>query len=251
MSQQQPVRVIVEHKRSSSGCGTALLVLIAIGLAVKYWYVSVAIVVMVVLVGVVAHQQQKQTAREQARHRRGPRDPWLNELVVALADLGLTETARNTGRQLGGVPLEGDIALASERFTVYVNLFGDGELARHGELGLRANPSTRDSVTAGRSEIRRTGRVLYVANGQGQAVDEFRLDEVMRTVDKVALPPPLPAPLAQPGTAKKPSAPTLASVPEPGADALDQLRKLGELRDADVLTQSEFEAKKAELLHRV
>lgn len=132
-----------------------------------------------------------------------------------------------------------------------MNLFGDGELARHGELGLRANPSTRDSVTAGRSEIRRTGRVLYVANGQGQAVDEFRLDEVMRTVDKVALPPPLPAPLAQPGTARKPSAPTLASVPEPGADALDQLRKLGELRDADVLTQSEFEAKKAELLHRV
>jgi hypothetical protein len=206
---------------------------------------------MVVVVCVVANEQQKQKAREQARHRRGPRDPWLNELAVALADLGLTETARNTGRQLGGVSLEGDIALAGDRFTVYVNLFGDGELARQAELGLRANPSTRESVTAGRCEIKRSGRVLYVANGQGHAVDEFCLDEVMRTVDKIALPPPLPAPVAQTQTAKKSPVATLASAPERGPDALEQLRKLGELRDANVLTQSEFEAKKSELLGRV
>ena len=248
---QQPVRVVVEHKKSSSGCGAALLVMIAIALAIRYWYVSVAIVMMLVVVAVVANQQQKQKVREQARHRPGPRDPWLNELAVALADVGLTETARNTGHQLGGVPLEGDIALQGQRFTVYVNLFRDGELARQAELGLRANPSTREAVTAGRSEIKRTGRVLYVANGQGHAVDEFRLDEVIRTVDDVALPLPLPAPVAPIRTAKKSSAPTLASAPEPGPDALEQLRKLGELRDANVLTQSEFEAKKAELLQRV
>lgn len=251
MSQQQPVRVVVEHKKSSSGCGAALLVLIAIGLAVKYWYVSVAIVVMVVVVGVIANQQQKQKAREQARHRRGPRDPWLNEIAVALSDLGLTETARNTGDQLGAVPLEGDIALAGERFTVYVNLFRDSELARQAELGLRANPSTRDSVTAGRSDIRRTSRVLYVANGQGHAVDEFRLDEVIRTVDEFGLPAPLPAPVAQTRTAKISPSPTPASATEPSPDALEQLRKLGELRGTNVLTQSEFEAKKTELLRRI
>ena len=245
MSQQQPVRLVVEHKKSSSGCGAALLVLIAIGLAIKYWYVSVAIAVMVVVVGVVANQQQKQKASQRARHRRGPRDPWLNELAVALADLGLTETSRNTGRQLGGVPLEGDIALGGERFTVYVNLFANGELTRQAELGLRTNPSTRESVNVGRCEIKRTGRVLYVANGQGHAVDEFRLEEVMRTVEDIALPPPLPA------LAKKSSAPTRASAPEHSADALEQLRKLGELREANVLTPSEFEAKKAELLRRV
>lgn len=227
------------------------MVLIAIGLAIKYWYVSVAIVAVVVVLGVVANQQQKQKAREQARHRPGRRDPWLNELAVALADLGLTETARNTGHQLGGVPLEGDITLAGERFTVHVNLFADGELARQAELGLRANPSTRESVTAGRSEIKRTGRVLYVANGQGHAVDEFRLDEVMRTVNGVVLPPPLPAPVAQTRTTKKSPSPTLASAPEPSPNALEQLRKLGELREGNVLTQSEFEAKKAELLRRV
>src|SRR5581483_2360129 len=232
MPQQQPVRIIVEHKRSSSGCGAALLVMIAIALAIKYWYVSVAIVVMVIVLGLAANQQQKQKARDQARHRPGPRDPWLNELAVALADLSLTETARNTGHQLGGVPLEGDIALQGERFTVFANLFGNDELARQAELGLRANPSTRESVTAGRSEIKRSGRLLYVANGQGHALDEFRLDEVIRTVDKIALPPPLPAPVAQTQTAKKSSAPTLASTPEPCPDALEQLRKLGELREA-------------------
>jgi hypothetical protein len=251
MSQQQPIRVVVEHKKSSSGCGAALLVMIAIGLAIKYWYASVAIVMVVVVLCVVANQQQKEKARAQARHRPGPRDPWLNELAVALADLGLTETARNTGHQLGDVPLEGDIVLQGERFTVYVNLFADDKLARQAELGLRANPSTRDSVTAGRCEITRSGRLLYVANGQGHAVDEFRLDEVMRTVDEVALPPRLPAPVAQARTANKSSTPTLASTPEPSPDALEQLRKLGELRENNVLTQSEFDAKKAELLRRV
>jgi hypothetical protein len=93
--------------------------------------------------------------------------------------------------------------------------------------------------------------LLYVANGQGQAVDEFRLDEVMRTVDKIALPPPLQAPVPPNGTAKKSSAPTLGSAPERSPDALEQLRKLGDLRNANVLTQSEFEAKKAKLLRRV
>ncbi|MGN6168511.1 MAG: SHOCT domain-containing protein [Solirubrobacteraceae bacterium] len=61
----------------------------------------------------------------------------------------------------------------------------------------------------------------------------------------------MPAPVAQTPTAKKPSTPTLASAPEPSADALEQLGKLGEIREANVLTQSEFEAKKAELLRRV
>lgn len=34
-------------------------------------------------------------------------------------------------------------------------------------------------------------------------------------------------------------------------DALEQIRKLGELRDAGLVTDEEFESKKAELLRRV
>jgi hypothetical protein len=37
----------------------------------------------------------------------------------------------------------------------------------------------------------------------------------------------------------------------PNPDVLEQLRKLGDLRKAGVLTDAEFEAKKAELLGRL
>ena len=40
--------------------------------------------------------------------------------------------------------------------------------------------------------------------------------------------------------------PAVSAVPEP--DILDQIRTLGELRDAGVLTPQEFESKKAALL---
>lgn len=48
-------------------------------------------------------------------------------------------------------------------------------------------------------------------------------------------------------TTTPPSAPAPAQAP----DSLDMLKKLGELKDAGVLTAAEFEAKKAELLARL
>jgi hypothetical protein len=50
------------------------------------------------------------------------------------------------------------------------------------------------------------------------------------------------APTPEPGT---------GGVPPPQTDVMDQLRKLGELRDAGVLTPEEFAAKKAQLLDRL
>lgn len=47
-----------------------------------------------------------------------------------------------------------------------------------------------------------------------------------------------------------PSASALGN-PLPSSDVLEQLRKLGDLRNAGVLTDAEFEAKKAELLGRL
>jgi hypothetical protein len=46
-------------------------------------------------------------------------------------------------------------------------------------------------------------------------------------------------------------APAAAPAPPAAPDVMDQLRRLGELRDAGVLTQQEFDAKKAELLARL
>ena len=83
---------------------------------------------------------------------------------------------------------------------------------------------------------------MFVANGRGAVVDEFRLDEVVRVVARCAVPPPLHSALATSLS---------AVVPPPNPDVLEQLRKLGELRTAGVLTDAEFEAKKAELLGRL
>jgi hypothetical protein len=238
VAQQQPIRVIVEKKGGClSGCGTTLAVLLLIGLTIQYWYVALPIVPLVVLV-VIANAR---TQRKKAAHQPGPRDPWLNEVAVAVGDLGLREIARNTGSQLGGAPIDGDIGLEADRFLVYVTLFSDQRLARQAELGLRAKPEVRDAIAKGATAIRTADRAVFVANGRGGVVDEFRLDDVVRVVARIAVPPPLQLAQARSGPAARP----------PDPDVLEQLLKLSELRKAGVLTDSEFEAKKTELLGRL
>jgi hypothetical protein len=236
--QQQPLRVVVEKKGGClSGCGTALGVMLLLGLTIHYWYVALPIVAIVALVAI----SNARARRKKEAHKPGPRDPWLNEVAVALADLGLKEIARNTGAQLGGAPIDGDIGLQADRFLVYVTLFSDQRLARQAELGLRAKPEVRDAVAKGATAVTTADRIVFVANGRGTVVDEFRLDEVVRLVGATAVPPPLlpGSPASAPGT------------PPPIPDVLEQLRKLGDLRKAGVLTDAEFEAKKAELLGRL
>ena len=247
MGQEQTVRVVVERKRS--GCGTVLLVMILLGLAIEYWYISLALLAIVIAIAVLRAARE----RELARHRPGPRDAWLNQVAVALADLGLTETERNTGEQLGGVPIDGDIGLQAERLKVYVTLFSSQRRAREAELGLRAKPKIRDAVSQGATALRTSGRVLYVANGRGKVLDEFRFDEVVRVVGHLAVPPPLPAhaSIMQP---RQPPAghasPPAAQADHESTEVPERLRQLAQLRDAGVLTDEEFAAKKAELLDR-
>ncbi len=131
--------------------------------------------------------------------------------------------------------------MEAERFLVYVTLFADQRLARQAELGLRAKPEVRGAIARGATAVRTADRVVFVANGRGSVVDEFRLDEVIRVVSRMAVPPPLQAALSASG----------AHTPAPDPDALEQLRKLGDLHTAGVLTDAEFDAKKAELLRRL
>ena len=172
MGQQQPIRVVVEKK--PSGCWGVFGVMLLIGLAVEYWYVSLGILVLLVVVGAIAQSQQKKQKKleqEKERHRPGPRDPWLNDVAVALADLGLVERARNTGAQVGGVPIDGDVGLDGERLSMFVTLFGTDELARQAELALRAKPEVRTAESNGHSMVKAQGRVLYTANGRGGVAD--------------------------------------------------------------------------------
>jgi hypothetical protein len=238
MSQQQPIHVVVEKKGGClSGCGTALAVMLLLGLTIQYWYVALPIVAIVALAAI----SNAKTQRKKVAHKPGPRDPWLNEVAVALADLGLKEIARNTGTQLGGAPIDGDIGMQAERFLVYVTLFSDQRLAHQADLGLRAKPEVRDATAKGATAIRTADRIVFVANGRGSVVDEFRLDEVARVVGRMAVPPPLLPAVPASGLGNTPLNP----------DVLEQLRKLGDLRKAGVLTDAEFEAKKAELLGRL
>jgi hypothetical protein len=233
---------------------TAFAILLLIALAVKYWYVVVGILVFVAAVGAVQYSKRQQQARkeeEQARRKPGPSDPWLNEVAVALAEFDLTEHSRNTGQQLGGAPLEGDIGLQTDRFFVYVNLFARAELARQAELGLRANPDVRRAMSDGKTALRAVDRVLYVAHGRGGVVDEPKLDDVVHIVHAITPPPPL---RVRPINAAPTPAATSAQIScetGPTPDALKQLRELGELRTAGILTDAEFEAKKTELLRRI
>jgi hypothetical protein len=106
---KQLIRVSVERRRS--GCGTWLAIVILLGLAIEYWYISLALIAILIAIALLCAARQ----RELARRRPGPRDPWLNEVAVALADLGLAEHARNTTTQLGGAPLEGDIGFPRQQ----------------------------------------------------------------------------------------------------------------------------------------
>ncbi len=122
-------------------------------------------------------------------------DRWFNEIAVELADLGLTERARNTGSVLARVPIEGDIALDGPTLFVVVNVFATDELARDGEMALGAKPEIRAAVEGGRSVLRRAERLLYIANGRGRVVDEPLLEDVMLAVGKIGAPEP---PAAEP-----------------------------------------------------
>ena len=166
--------------------------------------------------------------------------------AVAVADLGFNETERNTGSQLGGAPIEGDIGLQANRLKVYVNLCSDQRLARQAELGLRARPDIRAATSKGATAILTAGRVVYVANGRGGVVDELSFEEVVRVVGELAVPPPLtsaavitPPDATEPRSSRDAGMVAVRAEAAP-ADVLEQLRKLGELRDAGVLTDAEF-----------
>ena len=71
MSQQQPIRVVVEKKGGClSGCGTALAVMLLLGLTIQYWYVALPIVAIVA-------SRRSATPRRSARRRRTSQGPGI------------------------------------------------------------------------------------------------------------------------------------------------------------------------------
>jgi hypothetical protein len=225
-----------QSQKGHSGCGTLIGVAIVLGLAIEFWYVSLGLIALAMLAwGIHAHR-----ARVRKRHRTGPKDPWINEVAVALLDLGLHEHARNTGNRLGGAVLEADVCLRGRGGEFWIHRFAAARQAHEAEMGLRARADFRQTLTSGRRALQTHGRLLGVTRVRRGVADEILLDEVMRVAGRIALEAGLaPRPLALP------ISPTLPS------DALSALDGLAALRDAGVVTEEEFARKKPELLDRL
>jgi Short C-terminal domain len=236
-------------------------------IAVHFWFLSVP----VLAVGGTLAVRRQRRQKELMRHRPGPSDPWLNEVVVAVADLDFDERERNYSDVYYGVPVEGYVGLRKQRVTVDVVLFGNQIQARHAEMALRTESTIRSELSREMAALHNGGRALIVARTNMGAIDEYDFDEIVRLVGEIPLPPPLAVGRAV--AYRSPSSVTAAAIgsrtvtatrplhppapsgrPAPVArqqDAIDQLERLGRLRESGVLTEAEFQVKKAELLQRI
>jgi Short C-terminal domain len=239
------------------------VVITGVVIAVHFWFLSLPLV----CVGGGLAVRRRQRNKELARHQPGPRDPWLNEVVVAVADLDFSERERNYTDVYFGIPIEGYVELHKQRLTVDVVLFANQILARNAEMAMRAESTIRSELGREMAALHNGGRVLIVARTKMGSVDEYDFAEIVRLVGEIPLPPPLL--LAHPVTYRTPSTvmgagagprTTTARPPRPALpsapvardqDAIDQLERLGRLRATGVLTEAEFQAKKAELLQRI
>jgi hypothetical protein len=239
------------------------VVITAAVIAVHFWFLSLPLVCVGGGLAIRRHQRNKQLARRQP----GPCDPWLNEVVVAVADLDFEERERNFTDVYFGIPLEGYVELRKQRLTVDVVLFSNQVQARNAEMAMRAESTIRNEIGREMAAIHNGGRVLIVARTKMGSVDEYDFGEIVRLVGEIPLPPPLST--ARPITYRAvtgdrrpvdPTGPrtTTAMLPRPALppvardqDAIDQLHRLGRLHASGVLTDEEFQAKKAELLQRI
>ena len=83
------------------------------------------------------------------------------------------------------------------------------------------------------------GTIVIFASGNKSEIKNVNKEDGKEIVDRIR------HRLSAPKEAAQPAAPTTT------ADPIEQLKKLGELREAGIVTDEEFEAKKAELLKRV
>jgi hypothetical protein len=248
----QTVNVKVQQRGCGSGCGTFIAVVLVFGVIaviiqalVKYWYVTVPVVVALGTIVLLLYRSGKGALPS----KRGPVDAWLNEVAKRLADLGFNETARNTGSKLGGVPFEGDLVLERADGTrFFLTVFADPARASQAEAGLASKAGFQSGIDEGVYVLASQDRVVYLAVKKGGKVDVQMFQE---TLDAAATAPSPQAALTSDVSQDAPTKHHEAPQPAMQADVLDQLRRLGELHDTGVLSDQEFEAKKAELLGRL
>ena len=238
------------------------MVITAAVIAVHFWFLTLPLVCVGGGLAIRRHQHRKQLAR----HQPGPCDPWLNEVVVAISDLDFDECERNVTDVYFGVPIDGYVELRKQRVTVDVVLFGSQIQTRHAEMAMRTQSTIRSELGRNMAALHNGGRVLIVARTKMGSIDEYDFGEIVRLVGEIPLPPPIvtgravayrsPSSAIAAGTGPRTGTATLSrpaprSAPVRDQDAIDQLERLGRLRASGVLTDAEFQSKKAELLQRI
>ena len=239
------------------------VVITAAVIAVHFWFLSLPLVCVGSGLAIRRHQRRKQLAR----HQPGPSDPWLNEVVVAVSDLDFDEHERNVTDHYFGVLTEGYVELRKQRVIVDVVLFANQIQTRNAEMAMRTEPTFRSELSREMAALHNSGRVLIVARTKMGAIDEYDFGEIVRVVGEIPLPPPMMVgrAVAYRGTTSATVAGSgprsvTATVARPALrpppvahdhDAIDQLERLGRLRTSGVLTEAEFQSKKAELLQRI
>jgi hypothetical protein len=243
MSQQQSqtVQVIQRNQGCFSGCGTVIAVLIVVGLAIAYWYVAVPLAIILAGTFLWYWYQQKQKLPAPGP---GPLDSWLNRIAILLTDQGYVEQTRNTGQQLEGSPLRGDLVVEGHGMRLFVNAMHDADAATQTANRLRAKPDFQRGLGRQTVDVQTRGQLLLIARSQSGVLDQA---QVSSALDAVAEIPPEGGRSLEAETVSAPD-------PAPATsrdDVFENIEKLAALRDSGVITAEEFEAKKAELLKRL
>jgi hypothetical protein len=252
MSSQVSQTVIVQQKQGCfGGCLTFFAMLVVIGLGIRYWYIAVPVLIVGAAFAYYQWDQNRKRAGRVPTPKTGIVDPWIDQVRDKVATLGFTEQTRNTGALLGGVPLLGDGAFVSGSTQVWANLFSTSQQAEAAAITLRDQQNFREGMANGHAQIQVQGRVLYTAFGQGQPLASDSLHSFIAAAQSA---PPASTELPQTALhAAEGSTSTVepASVSGSSTPITQQLRELGELRERGVVTEAEFQAKKAELLKRM
>jgi Short C-terminal domain len=246
MSQQQSqtVQVIQKNGGCFSGCGTVFAVLLLIGLTVAYWYVALPLAILLIGGGLWYRSQKK---KELPAPKMGAQDPWLNRIAIRLSDQGYAEQTRNTGQQLSGSPLSGDLVMDGHGMRLFVNVMSDEDAAIQTANKLRVKPDFQKGAARKTVEILTKGQLVFIARSQRGVLDSTSVHGAVQSVAEILPAKRDPKTLeAKTGSLAKPGA-----MPKPQQDVFADIQKLAALRDSGAITEKEFEAKKAELLNRL
>lgn len=142
-----------------------------------------------------------------------------------------------------------------------INLYQSGRIEYQGKSGSIIGATARVDSSGTRGRFRDTRRVVLSIHGPRVAIvaplprnglqQQRKAQEFAAMINEMATGGAVAAPRSEPNPRDEDAAASTMSPrsrPPPSVDLLDQLERLGKLRDSGVLTEDEFQEQKARLL---